>query len=426
MLSTTGLIIVLCLLILSISLVNLVRSTVGRNQFGSQLQVLADQNQELRSLFEFDEMTTAKSRQYLSKKVDQDRRTAPIGLLYIDLDRFKSVNEGHGNHVGDALLMEIAAQIGSCLDLPDFVARVAGDEFCVILQTADPKIIEEIAQRIVEKIADASVKSGALSVSRSASVGACILDPKQKLIDGMITADGALRRAKSQGGNRAQMADRDVLQNLAAQRLKPSIEQLKSGLEKGEVIYHVQPIYNLSAQYVTGVEALIRWRTPSGTILQPEHFLETMTTNYHLTLKPPLEAANRTAQLVSSIHPQMFCAFNISASFLERSDEINSAWIDRLLNGVPAHQMVFEIVESAVIQDPKGASRIVSALREAGVRVALDDFGTGFSNLSRLSCYTISLFIIVGYYVVLFNSVLFTLQCLAGANQSKDIIPVNH
>lgn len=378
------------LAVLSVGLITR-RFGAARAQLTQKIAALSEQNAVLQRRVDYDILTPARSRQYLAERVDDPNRDTVLALIFVDLDRFKSVNDGHGHDVGDRLLVEIAARIETMLGPDDFVARLGGDEFCVLLKDADLDNAIGFAERMGTAIANTSIHSGGLDVSRSASIGVGQVLKGQKLIDALIIVDGALRHAKSRGRNRVQLADETVLESLAAQRAKPSIEQLKTGLDRGEVIYHVQPIFNLRSGMVTGVEALIRWQLPNGTLRRPEDFLETMTGSYHLALKPPLEAANKAAQTFARLHPQMFVAFNISSSFLERSEDIDSAWIERLLNGIPPHQMVFEIIESAVIANPAGAHRMVSALRDAGLKVALDDFGTGQSNLSRLREYPVDI-----------------------------------
>jgi len=350
----------------------------------TQIEALASYNTELLNTLERDDLTAAYSRNKLFSIIENDERTQSIHVLCIDLDNLGSVNDGHGTDTSDRLLAAISSRLIELVGDTGTVARTGGDEFCVVLNTPDLKEAQLTAVRIAMVIANTSVPSGEIMVSRSASIGLAPMHPEQKLINALILAEDALALAKIEGRNRVKTADAELLKSRTKRASRPTIEEIQTGLNRDEVTYYVQPIWDIHAGKPVGVEALIRWVTPEGDIRLPESFVDTMSDAYHLDLKFPLEAASRTANAFTQEPHGMFCAFNVSNSFLERSNELNPKWINKLLHGIPPERMIFEIVESAVIQDPEGTKRIFQALRDAGVRVALDDFGKGLSNLQRL------------------------------------------
>ena len=346
---------------------------------------LSQENAHLQGLILHDELTEARSRRYLTDRVGKTNFEVTNALLYVDLDDFKSVNDGYGHKIGDALLIEISKALIAACRPGDFVTRLGGDEFCVFLADCKIEVARRIADRFSQAVRDAFVMVDDMKVSRSASIGVSDLAPDQDLLDALIQADGALYDAKAKGRNRVSLAAGQDVPSLA----RPTVEQVVEGLEKDEFGYYVQPIFDLAQKKPVGFEALIRWLKPDGRVLEPEVFMDTITENYHLKLKPPLVAANETAARVTE--GGLFCAFNISSSFLRKSARTSGYWVDELLNGLEPKHTVFEIVESAVIENPETASRLIEALQKAGVRIALDDFGVGHSNLERLRQYSVDI-----------------------------------
>lgn len=345
----------------------------------------------LRREMERDTLTEAMSRNHMLNLVDGKPRTKDCVVLWIDLDDLGSVNDGHGYSVSDALLQAIARTLMKTVGEAGLVGRLGGDEFCIVLKSGDMEAAEQIARDVAAAITKTKVPSGDQMVSRSASIGVAPLRPDQRLVDAIIVAEDAMMLAKEEGRNRVQVANAQVLESRAQRTSKPTLEELQVGLDRDEVTYFVQPIWDIEIGKPVGVEALIRWITPEGEVRLPERFIDTMTSSYHLELKPPLGAANYAAQAFTKNDSEFFCTFNISNRFLKHSHDLRPDWVNDLLFGVPPRQMVFEIVESAVIQDPEGAKRLFTTLQNAGVRVALDDFGTGFSNLERLRDYPVDI-----------------------------------
>ncbi|MEO0357279.1 MAG: bifunctional diguanylate cyclase/phosphodiesterase [Pseudomonadota bacterium] len=353
---------------------------------------LETQSRQLHTDLGQDDLTPTQSRRYLADRIDRTERTTTDCLLYVDLDDFKTVNDGYGHEVGDSLLIKISqALIDTCRE-NDFVARLGGDEFCVYLHDCTLNNAQEVAGRFRAAVAQAQLDVRGVQVKRSASIGVTELHPDQSMVDALYIADAALYEAKASGRNRVQPADQKIFDQLARRRDRPTSEDVAQALLNDEITYYVQPIFDLNTDTAIGVEALLRWVVPDESHVRlPDAFLDVMTANYKMDMKPPLDAANRLANTFTTMTPPLFVAWNISSSFLGRSVSNDTRWLDELLMGVDPAQTVFEIVESAVIDNPDHTKRLLNQLREAGVRVALDDFGTGLSNLERLTEYPIDI-----------------------------------
>jgi len=361
------------------------------NQLRRENAELRTANDTLTDFVDADDLTDAKSRRFLADRLDRRTRENTHGLLFVDLDDFKSVNDGYGHEVGDALLKAIASAMVDRCRGGDFVARMGGDEFCVFLEDCDLEQATKAADRFGHAVANTFILAGDTRVRRTASVGVTSLDPDQSLLDALIVADAATYAAKRKGSNCVVAADEEVWDHLMQRQSRPTTEDLADALDADEITYFVQPIFDLAAQKAVGVEALIRWVKPDGNVLGPDMFLDLMTANYSRNLRPPLVAANKLATTFTTMDPPLFCAWNISSSFLGRNLPDDPQWIYDLLNGVDPNRTVFEIVESAVIENPENTRRLLHMLRDTGIRVALDDFGTGLSNLERLVEYPVDI-----------------------------------
>jgi EAL domain-containing protein (putative c-di-GMP-specific phosphodiesterase class I) len=211
--------------------------------------------------------------------------------------------------------------------------------------------------------------------------------------DALNVADAALYEAKSKGKNQILAADHEVVRRMRQKQSRPSAKEVGAALENGEITYFVQPIFDLEQDRIERVEASIRWVKPDGEILLPGDFLDLMADGYKRGVRPPLEEANQAAIGFSELDPPIYCGWNISSKFLNNTVQpgTDMDWLKALLNGLPPEMTVFEIVESAVIDNPEATKTLINALRSKGVRIALDDFGIGMSNLERLLEYPINI-----------------------------------
>lgn len=348
---------------------------------------LTQDNAALSRLLDIDPLTRCSSRRYFvaeaTKWLDAPD-SAGLTLMIMDIDHFKSINDSYGHGAGDRYLAAVGKALSTHLDGRGMVARLGGDEFWIALPKADAQAGWVLAEELRERVYDIPLQTPGQLVTRSASLGVTSVPARTKLTEAMTEADTALYLAKAGGRNKALLVDATVRRQMQATKTRPTVEGIKQGLADEEFTYFVQPVFEIDSRRPVGVEALIRWVRPDGSVLLPADFMSVITANYHLSVKPPLALANEIAAAFSDAPHPMFCAFNISTSFLQRAIGKDTRWLDELLMGLPPQQMVFEIVESAVIEDAASARSLLSAMREAGVRIALDDFGTGRSNLMRL------------------------------------------
>lgn len=348
---------------------------------------LDEDNAALTTLLDFDPLTRCHSRRYFVKEATRwltSDTSKGLSLMIMDIDHFKSINDSYGHGAGDNYLTAVGTAISDHLGDRGIVARLGGDEFWVALPEADTHLAHDIAEALRTIVYDIGVQTPGQRVTRSASIGVTRVPSGTDLTTAMTEADTALYLAKAGGRNRSMLVDAAIRTTMASNLNRPTVEGVKQGLAADEFTYFVQPIFDIETKRAVGVEALIRWVRADGSVLLPADFMSVITSNYHLSVKPPVGMANEVAAAFAAAPEPMFCAFNISTAFLQRSVGNDTRWLDELLSGLnPAHT-VFEIVENAVIEDAARTTSMLHTMREAGVRIALDDFGTGQSNLMRL------------------------------------------
>ena len=313
---------------------------------------------------------------------DDDRRVA---VLFIDLDRFKTVNDTHGHEVGDRVLVEIAHRIQSNLRSGDTAARLGGDEFIVLCtdvrSSAD---VTELVERLQARIREPIGANGQY-VSVSVSVGVVVPQESGATADALLRqADLAMYRAKQLGRSRMAMFDEDLEQHLE-RRLR-----LEHGLHEAfrsrqfEVWY--QPLIDLSEGVVCGAEALVRWRHPERGVLPPAAFLQVAE---ETGLVVPLSdwvlehAAEQAAAWLARFGP-LDLAVNVSARQLDRPDWPNAVAAILERSGLPAGNLHLELTETALFEAGSGTIGAFRGLRAQGVHIGIDDFGTGYSSMSYL------------------------------------------
>lgn len=326
-----------------------------------------------------DDLTGLATKQWFFDYFAENARDADA-LMFIDLDDFKSVNDNYGHATGDLLLVQIASALQTAVGDKGKVARVSGDEFVGLFHGIDDQGLEAISAEVLTAISKCQVPVGELLVSRHASIGLAKVKHGMKPRNALIEADKALMEAKRTGKQKAVLLKERGLQLATGQ---PSVEEVHLGLNRREIGYFVQPIFDIRQAELWGYEALLRWRRPNGEIVGPAQFLETMTEAYNYGATPPLEAAHATAAW-AALKQHKNIAFNISSAFLAKVADQKLDWVQTIVGDIPTDRIVFEIVETVVEQDTSDVSRVVSQLREKGIKVALDDFGIGQSTLSRL------------------------------------------
>lgn len=301
-------------------------------------------------------------------------------LIFIDIDDFKSVNDNYGHDIGDQLLTKIAEAMSFTIDEQGFVARLSGDEYLIHIAPPYAAMIDLIAENLRVAVQQTDVSLGDLNISRSASLGLTRVRAGMTPLNAVIEANRALNFAKQEGRNRV-VKSPERARTLTPR--PPSLEEVRLGLQRSEIKYHVQPIFRLGTMQIVGYEALLRWHRRNGEIIGPSQFLNTMTQAYDAHTEPPLNAAHQTAAW-AALQQNKFIAFNLSGAFLNKVANNGLDWISKIVGDIPKDRIIFELVETIIDREADNIASVIEELRSNGVRIALDDFGTGQSTLERL------------------------------------------
>jgi diguanylate cyclase (GGDEF)-like protein/PAS domain S-box-containing protein len=374
-----------------------VKSEEGRvTHFVCHFQDISERKQvqaRIEHLAYHDPLTELPNRSLLLDRLQQalarNRRRGLLGaLLFIDLDRFKNINDSLGHRVGDLLLREVGACVASQIRSEDTVARLGGDEFVVLLaelgqsREAAPPEARALAEKIHAAISrDFHVAGYALRVA--ASIGVAVFPEGQETADDVLRhADIAMYRAKAAGGGSVCFFSPDM-QAAAKQRLELEGE-LRQALERSEFLLHFQPQVEIATGRVLGAESLLRWQHPQRGMLTPALFVAALEEGGLIipTGDWVLRAACQTASELARSHPSLRVAVNVSPRQLHLSTFAQRVRAILSETGVAPESIELEITESAVIHDVDVAVQVMSSLKDQGLRFSLDDFGTGYSSLS--------------------------------------------
>ena len=316
------------------------------------------------------------------------RRSGSLGVLFLDVDRFKVINDSMGHEAGDDVLVELASRLVSLMRPGDTVARFGGDEFVVLCEAiTHPAEAVHIAERLLEGINAPIVTQGSevvVTVSAGIALSTGATDSASDLLR---DADAAMYRAKRDGRARSVLFADDMREE-AMQRLDTEVE-LRRALIAGDLRLHYQPVVDLRTGQVVGAEALLRWQHRTRGLVMP---IEVISIAEETGLIVPLgewvlEEACRQLVAWHREHPRtvpLTMAVNLSGVQLARPDfaERLAAVLDR--TGVDRSALSLEITETVLMRDAEQTLGVLQELRELGVRISIDDFGTGYSSLSYL------------------------------------------
>ncbi|HJV24355.1 MAG TPA: EAL domain-containing protein [Aromatoleum sp.] len=309
-----------------------------------------------------------------------------LGLMFIDLDRFKHINDSLGHDIGDALLQEVARRLRESVRQSDTVARMGGDEFVILLeQVGEPEVCAGLAKKILTRL-NAPMELDGHTLQVCASIGiACFPDDGSDTVTLMKHADAAMYAAKSAGRGTYRFFQAEMTEK-AGQRLRLEME-LRSAVRKGELEVFYQPGVSLATGVPCGVEALVRWRHPERGLVPPNDFipLAEETGIIHELGNWVLEEACRQSQAWREQGlGRIRTAVNISAKQLQEGDLAERIGGLTRKYGLAPGDLAVELTESVIMANPEEISGVFDRLREIGVTVAVDDFGTGYSSLAYL------------------------------------------
>jgi diguanylate cyclase (GGDEF)-like protein/PAS domain S-box-containing protein len=361
------------------------RDITQRKEFEEQLE---------RQAF-FDPLTQMPNRalfmnrlQHLFQRARRAAGGLRFALLYLDVDRFKGINDGLGHRAGDDLLIEIARRLEHCIRPSDTLARLGGDEFTVLLEDiASEADAVHVAGRINKELATPFLLEGQ-EVFSNVSVGIAFSSAHYERPEEMLRdADTAMYKAKANGRSRHQVFDVDMHQR-AVSLLRLETD-LRRGLERDELVPFYQPIVDLKTRQLRGFEALARWRHPTRGLVMPDVFIpmaeetgligaigESMLTQACRQM--------RSWQLKYPRVPELTISVNVSTRQLAQANVADQ--VQRILTetGLAPTSLTLEITESALMQNLKASSLVIQRLHDLAVRLHIDDFGTGYSSLAYL------------------------------------------
>ncbi|TNF62995.1 MAG: GGDEF domain-containing response regulator [Deltaproteobacteria bacterium] len=347
---------------------------------------------ELVRLAHYDQLTSLPNRTLLRERVDHAlaramRAGSGVATLILDMDRFKEINDMLGHEIGDKLLVEAAQRIRDSVREQDTVARLGGDEFAVILEgVSEAREVLPVIERIIESLNEVTTIDGH-EVNSSTSVGIAMYPENGNDLSELLrAADLAMYQAKSSGRGRYQFFA-DAMQEEAQSR--HALEwALRRAVEKNEFELVYQPQVCLRTGMVIGVEALLRWMSPTRGLLTPYHFIAGLE-EFGLINEVGEWVLQTACEQIRKWHAMdlepMRIGVNVSAQQFEDPmliDKIRGALKD---TKIPPELLELELTESCLMFDPGQAGALLREIRDVGVRIAIDDFGTGYSSLTYLN-----------------------------------------
>ena len=388
--------------VMVVTLAVLTIMTLGLVILGFRLQhivlALKESEEQIRYRANFDSLTQLPNRanftEHLSEAITRDRRNeGHTALLFIDLDRFKTINDTLGHDYGDELIKQVANRISEATRETDVVSRLGGDEFTVMLTNVTDEIHASlIAKDILARLSQSYMLRGH-EVYSSASIGITMSPADGCDVNTLLkNADMAMYEAKDQGRNTfrfftSAMTDR-------ARKFLEVDKDMRMALSQNELEVHFQPIYSMHEQKLLGVEALLRWQHPQRGLVLPSDFISVAEETgliEEIGMWVMQRACSEAREwLKYNPDPDFYLAVNVSMRQFKGG--FDKAQLQRLLHetGFPADRLLLEITETLLMDDDARTSEVLAEFRDMGVRLAVDDFGTGYSALSYLRKFPVS------------------------------------
>jgi diguanylate cyclase (GGDEF)-like protein len=313
------------------------------------------------------------------------RNDLPVGVLFIDLDRFKEVNDSFGHAAGDQLLVMVAERLRACARDEDTVARLGGDEFAVLLPHLRSKAdVVIVTQRILDALCEPVTLVGQRMLT-GASVGVAVFpEDGATAAEVVASADAAMYRAKEREGSCFEIFN-PTLATDAHDQLRLELA-LYDGMHRDELVLHYQPIVDLATGRTAGAEALVRWEHPEHGLLMPGRFVplaERSDLVVLLSEQVIASACDQLARWQQSGHPDLFVAVNVSSRHFG-FDLVSAVTAALRSSGADPRGLMIELTESTAVDNLDEVAVALKELRALGVRSAIDDFGTGYCGLRYL------------------------------------------
>jgi diguanylate cyclase (GGDEF)-like protein len=323
----------------------------------------------------------------------QRRRGRYVAVLFLDLDRFKVINDSLGHTAGDKLIEAVAERLRHSLRRHETVARFGGDEFAILCEDiSDEQDAIAVGERVLRSFATPFHLAHGDSTS-SASLGIALsADPDQNVEELIRDADAAMYRAKEAGGGRLMLFD-EVTRQRALTRLHTEAA-LRVAIERDEFRVYFQPEVSVETGAIVGLEALVRWEHPDDGLVGPDRFIA-LAEETGLIVPIGTWVLNESCRLAQKWQAEraedepLVVRVNVSARQLAHDDLIDlvAAALER--TGMDPAHLCLEVTESVLVEDPESSVKTLSALKELGVKIAVDDFGTGYSSLEYLRTFPV-------------------------------------
>jgi diguanylate cyclase (GGDEF)-like protein len=362
-------------------------------------------SRERHHLATHDALTGLPNRMLFMDRLEQSlvraqRRNTLVGVMFIDLDRFKRVNDTLGHASGDALICEVAQRLRSATRAEDVVARLGGDEFGVVIDAARISHVLQVVEKILGVVSE-PYRIAERELFSSCSIGVSVYPNDGSDGTSLLKhADTAAFTAKNGGRNRFQLYDA-AMNTMAEERLQLETE-LHYALERDEFLFHYQPKLNLETGRIQGVEALIRWNHPGKGLLSPAVFLELLEESGGIVKVGRTllrSACFQTASWHAAGYVDLDVAVNLSGKEFWHNNLVADVREALQQSGLPPHSLHLELTEGIFMQNVEAAVSIILALKALGVAVAIDDFGTGYSSLAHLKRFPLDILKIDRYFV---------------------------
>jgi diguanylate cyclase (GGDEF)-like protein len=326
----------------------------------------------------------------LEKSIDMAKRKQQIvAVMFVDLDRFKPINDNHGHQAGDRVLIETAHRIKQAIRQSDTVSRLSGDEFAIILNDVKGyQDIRLIADNITEKI-QAPYILGDVSVHSSASIGIALFPNDADNADLLLRkADQAMYEVKGSGRNGCQFYTKEMQRR--SEHRHALLNDLIVAVNNEQLQAYVQPIFDLKNNQMVRCESLARWIKPTGEFIAPDEFIA-LAEESGLINKIDLFMLKNSGRFLEQLDQDIGLSINISPRLFHTKDKALENWLSTIKEIKKNIQITVEITERLLTDDSESALVVLRDLRAHGIKIAIDDFGTGYSSLSYLIKYPVDI-----------------------------------